>query len=142
MAFGVNCARSVIDRDFLVVEFGLSSCGIRVCFLFSLELERSIGNNHVFFGAVGAMVMRRAPVVRRIPLFRVKRSAVKIVFKNEIPTAKICGRSGNSKCCKRSDAPETSPEQAKILFHIQIHSSPTTSAKNSPHQKQKMPQVL
>ena len=70
-ALGVNCARSVIDRNFFVVELSRFSVGVRMLFLFALELESSIGNNDVFFGTVCTMVVRRAPVVSRVPLFLV-----------------------------------------------------------------------
>ena len=93
-------------------------------FLFALEFERTIGDNHVFFGAIGAMVMRRAPVVRRVPLFRVKRSAVKVIFKNEIPAAKVRRRGSKSNRGERNEA-----RNDVIFFHIQFQSSPTTSAK-------------
>ena len=88
-ALGINRARSVIDRYFFVVELSRFSIGFRVLFLFALELERSIGNNHVLFGTIGTVVVGRTPVVSRVPLFLVKRSAVKVILEHEIPAANI-----------------------------------------------------
>ena len=74
VSLGVNRTRGVIDRNFLVIELCLRpvSGGFRMLFLFTLELESSIRNYDVFLGAIGAVVVRGAPIVGRVPLFLVE----------------------------------------------------------------------
>ena len=89
VSLGIDGARSVVDGDFLVVELRLFPVGIRMDFLFAFKLECAVRDNHVFFGAVSSVVVRRAPVIRRVPLFLVEAGAVEVVFEHLFPAAEI-----------------------------------------------------
>ena len=101
MILGINRTRGVVDWDFLVVELRLGpvSRSLGMLFLFALQLERTVGNDHVLLGAVGAVVMRRAPVVRGIPLFLVETRSVKVILEHEFPAAKIRRRIRKRSTC-------------------------------------------
>ena len=102
MILGIDCTRGIVDRDFLVVELRLGPIPrcLGMLLLFALELERTVRDDHVLFGTVGTVIVRRAPVVRRVPFCLIERSPVKVVFEHEFPTAKIrrriCERNSRS----------------------------------------------
>ena len=91
MILGINRTRGVVNGNFLVVELRLGPVpsSFRMLLLFTLELKRTVRDDYVLFGTVGAVVVRGAPVVRRVPLCLIERSPVEVVFEHEFPTAKI-----------------------------------------------------
>ena len=88
-ALSIDSARGVVHRDFLVVELRLAPVGIGMHLLFALQLERTVGDNHVLLGAIGAVVVRGAPVVRGVPLALVERGSVEVVLEHELPPAEV-----------------------------------------------------
>ena len=123
-SLGINGTRCVVNRDFFTVELGRSAASIGVLFLFAFKFERTIGDDHVLFGAVGAVVVRRSPVVCRVPLFLVEACAVEVVFEHFFPTAKIRRRVGERERRRQSH----NTRDYKTFFHIQ--SSPNTCLLN------------
>ena len=119
MILGIDCTRGVVDGNFLVVELRLGPVpsSFRMLLLFALQLERTVGDYHVLFGAVGAVIMRGAPVVRRVPLSLIQTCPVEVVLKHEFPTAKIRRR-----ICKRSSYGQKRKRCNIQKFHIHTQS--------------------